>query len=86
MAAGGQAMADGSYPVKDSEDLDNAIHAVGRGGADHDSIRKHIMNRAKALGASSKIPENWNADGSLDTTFDAGANRDVRAIVVQAGR
>ena len=56
---------DPSYPVEDEEDLDKAIKAVGRGGADHDAIRKHIIKRAKALGLSAKIPDNWNADGSL---------------------
>jgi hypothetical protein len=65
----GQAMANSkgepSYPIKDAEDLDNAIHAVGRGGADHDGIRKHVIEQAKKLGLSSKIPDNWNADGSL---------------------
>lgn len=65
MAKGGQAMDDGSYPIADAEDLDNAIHAVGRGGADHDAIRRHIIQRAKALGLSERIPDNWNADGSL---------------------
>lgn len=54
-----------SYPVKDAEDLGKAIKAVGRGGADHDAIRKYIIGRAKALGLSSQIPDNWNADGSL---------------------
>lgn len=65
MASGGQAMDDGSYPIADAEDLDNAIHAVGRGGADHDAIRRHVIARAKALGASSKIPDNWASNGSL---------------------
>lgn len=65
MAANGKAMTDGSYPIADEEDLDNAIRAVGRGKATHDTIRKHIMERAKALGLTSKIPDNWNADGSL---------------------
>lgn len=65
MAKSGQAMPDGSYPIADAEDLDNAIRAVGRGGADHDAIRKHIIKRADALGLSSKIPDNWNSDGSL---------------------
>ena len=65
MAASGQAMPDGSYPVADAEDLDNAILAVGRGGADHDAIRAHIIKRAAALGLSSRIPESWNSDGSL---------------------
>ena len=69
MLKNGQAMknanGDASYPIADEEDLDKAIHAVGRGGSDHDSIRKHIIARAKALGLSSKIPDNWNSDGSM---------------------
>lgn len=54
-----------SYPIADEDDLSNAIRAVGRGGADHDSIRAYIIKRAKALGLSSKIPETWGADGSM---------------------
>jgi len=61
----GAAMSDGSYPIENKADLDNAIHAVGRGNADHDAIRRHIITRAKSLGASSEIPDNWNSDGSL---------------------
>lgn len=77
MADKGQAMpnADGdpSYPIADADDLDKAIKAVGRGGADHDAIRKHIMARAKALKLTSEIPDNWNADGSIAATKAAGA-------------
>lgn len=54
-----------SYPIADVADLKKAIKAVGRGNADHDAIRKHIMKRAKALGATSMIPDNWNSDGSM---------------------
>lgn len=65
----GQAMrnADGkpSYTIKNKSDLRKAIRAVGRGGADHDDIRKHVMDRASALGLSAMIPDNWNKDGSL---------------------
>ncbi|HEY8976303.1 MAG TPA: hypothetical protein VIN75_18960 [Burkholderiaceae bacterium] len=67
MSGNGQAMDDGSYPIADEEDLDNAIHAVGRGSGGHDAIRRHIISRAKSLGASSKIPDNWGSDGSLKT-------------------
>jgi ATP-dependent protease ClpP protease subunit len=70
MAKSGEAMPDGSYPIADEEDLDNAIRAVGRGGADHDTIRAHIIKRAAALGLSSKVPDNWNSDGSLKTASD----------------
>jgi ATP-dependent protease ClpP protease subunit len=66
MASNGQAMPDGSYPIADAEDLDNAIHAVGRGGGSHDAIRKHIIKRAAALGLSSRIPDSWGSDGSMN--------------------
>lgn len=70
MLSAGHAMAnpngDPSYPVKDKEDLTNAIRAVGRGSADHNDIRAHIIKRAKALGLTSLIPDNWDlTDGSL---------------------
>lgn len=69
MLAKGHAMknanGDASYPVEDEDDLEKAIKAVGRGSADHDSIRKHIIQRAHALGLAGKLPDNWNTDGSL---------------------
>ncbi|MGV9425145.1 hypothetical protein ACWDO7_12745 [Streptomyces sp. NPDC003656] len=70
-AAEGWALPDGGYPVRPAElhgaeDLRRAIHAVGRGRRDpHDTIRRHIMDRARALGLSSEIPDDWNPDGSL---------------------
>jgi hypothetical protein len=71
--AAGHAMAnangDPSYPIKDKEDLTRAIAAVGRGNADHDDIRKHIIKRATALGLASMIPDNWDmVTGELKTT------------------
>ena len=68
----GLAMPDGSFYIRNgpvgAADLGNAIEAVGRGeqdGTSGDSIRTFIMKRAKALGLTSKIPDTWNADGSL---------------------
>lgn len=55
----------GSYPIANAEDLGKAIHAVGRGNANHDALRKYIIGRAKALGKSNMIPTNWSADGSI---------------------
>lgn len=86
MAASGQAMADESYPIADRDDLDRAVRAVGRGGADHDAIRRHVIARAKALGAQSEIPDNWTADGSLkgdvakETTMDDDALDPMTAL------
>lgn len=64
-AATGAAMPDGSYPIENKSQLSDAIHAVGRGSGSHDAIRRHIISRAKSLGASSEIPDNWNSDGSI---------------------
>ncbi len=63
MAKNGQAMPDGSYPIGDEEDLKKAVHAVGRGGDSHNAIRKHIIKRARALGKTSLIPDDWGKDG-----------------------
>lgn len=69
MVSKGQAMKNASgepsYPIADISDLKKAIRAVGRGKAGHDAIRKHIIARAKALKATSLIPDNWNSDGSM---------------------
>ncbi|MFF4403831.1 hypothetical protein [Streptomyces sp. NPDC001404] len=65
MAGRGQAMADGSYPIRTRSDLRRAIRAVGRGGADHDAIRRHIIQRATTLGLASMIPATWSKDGSM---------------------
>lgn len=56
-----------SYPIGDTADLDKAIKAVGRGGGSHDKIRAHIIKRAKALGASDKIPDNWSKSGANES-------------------
>lgn len=64
----GKAMPGGRFPVENAEDLQNAIHAVGRakgGEAERNKVRRHIIKQAKRLGLQSKIPDNWNSDGSL---------------------
>lgn len=55
----GHAMPGGRYPINDKKDLEDAIHAVGRGKGSHAAIRAHIKARAKALGASDMIPDTW---------------------------
>jgi hypothetical protein len=69
----GIAMPDGSYYIRNADDLQNAIESVGRatpnaGESDvarRNAVRKHIIQRADALKLSSKIPDTWNSDGSL---------------------
>ena len=58
LAEQGLAMPDGSYPIVTVEDLRNAIQAFGR--TDNPAATKeHIMRRARALGRTDLIPENW---------------------------
>lgn len=69
MLAKGQAIKNAkgepSFPIADREDLRRAIAAVGRAGKEHNAIRAYIIRRAKAMGLTSMIPDNWNSDGSL---------------------
>lgn len=58
MAKGGMAMPDGSYPIKDEEDLKMAIMAVGRA-KDPEEAKMHCMRRAKELGLEDMIPETF---------------------------
>jgi hypothetical protein len=73
LAKAGVAMPDGSYYIRNAGELQDAIDAVGRGNAGHDTIRKHIITRAHALKLDNKIPDNWNPDGSLKNASGAPA-------------
>lgn len=70
LAGQGKAMQGGRFPIRNASDLQNAIRAVGRakGGEEgRRKVRRYIMRRARALGLSSRIPDNWASDGSLKT-------------------
>lgn len=73
----GKALPDGSFPIANVEDLKNAIQSVGRA-KDPEKARAHIKKRAKALGESDLIPDEWSAQ-----TFsgDAVAAKSVQEIV-----
>lgn len=56
MASKGLALPDGSFPIKNLEDLKNAIQAYGRA-KDQAAAAKFIAKRAKALSAEDLIPD-----------------------------
>lgn len=68
-ASQGQAMPGGRFPVKTRADLENAIRAVGRVRPNTEEarskVRRFLIKRAAAIGASDAIPDTWAADGSL---------------------
>ena len=57
-ANSGAAMEDGSFPIMTAKDLQNAIQACGRA-KDPAAARAHIIQRAKALGLTDLLPEDW---------------------------
>jgi len=57
LASTGAAMPDGSFPIANRGDLDNARQAVGRS-KNPGAARAHIRERARALGVT--LPDNWS--------------------------
>jgi len=67
LAKTGAAMPDGSFPIENTADLKNAIQAFGRA-KDPAAAKAHIIKRARALGATGMLPDDWKAAArSLDT-------------------
>lgn len=65
LADKGEALADGSYPIADKEDLRNAVQAIGRA-SDPAKAKAHIIKRARALGCMDELPEDWVAAAEWD--------------------
>lgn len=68
MAAAGVAMPDGSFPIRNRADLQNAIQSVGRA-SDYEAAKRHIMSRARALGLTNMLPEDWGTRKSWGPLF-----------------
>lgn len=67
-AKDGHALPDGSFPIDSVSDLENAVQAYGRA-KNKAAAKRHIIRRAKALGATDKLPDNWT--GSTKKADDA---------------
>ena len=71
-AASGAALPDGSFPIENKSDLENAIQAYGRA-KDKAKAKAHIIARAKALDLSSELPDDWKKIATADfAKFDKG--------------
>jgi len=77
LAKKGQALPDGSYPIRNMQDLKNAIRAYGRsplkGRMD---VRKHIIKRALDLDARDLIPEQWANPKNSPNSYSVEELRD----------
>lgn len=65
MADKGQAESDGSYPIKTAKDVRDAVADWGRGGSKA-SDKEHIIERAKAIGATDELPADWPGSTKSD--------------------
>jgi len=68
LAKSGAAMPDGSFPIRNSGDLSNALQALGRA-KDSAKAKRHIIKRARSLKLVDELPDSWNiteAELSLD--------------------
>jgi hypothetical protein len=67
LAQEGKALPDGSYPIRNTEDLKNAIQAYGRSKpGKRAAVRRHIIKKARGLGKSELVPEQWKTAGLID--------------------
>ena len=58
MAMAGQAMSDGSYPIRNRQDLARAVMALGRAN-DPQAVKRWIIKRARELNALDMLPQSW---------------------------
>jgi len=65
----GIALPDGSYPIPNKDFLRRAIMAYGRAPAGkRAAVRRHIIKRARALGATDMIPDSWKKASAMANT------------------
>ena len=79
LADKGQALPDGSFPIRNVDDLKNAIKAFNRAKEeDRPRARRHIMKRARQLKAADLVPDQWKNAHSMQ----AGTNLDrMRSVI-----
>ena len=58
LAEEGKALPDGSFPIRNREDLQDAIQSYGRA-KDKNEAKRWIKRRAKELNAEGELPDDW---------------------------
>jgi hypothetical protein len=69
LSAKGQAMPGGGFPIRNSQDLKNAIQAYGRA-KNKAAAKAWIIKRAKALGLTELLPEGWLEEAEHAETME----------------
>ena len=82
LAEKGQALPDGSYPIRNVSDLRNAVYAYGRAKASKKAkVRRHIAKRARALGKPGLIPQEWKEASTFDSEELSTRLEDMRSRI-----
>lgn len=76
LAKKGEAMPNGEYPIRNSQDLKDAIKLSGASDMPKEKVRAWIKKRAKELGLESELPEEWKSK-EVEKTMDCN---DANAI------
>ena len=58
LAEEGKALPDGSFPIRNREDLQDAIQSYGRA-KDKDEATRSIKRLARELNAEGELPDDW---------------------------
>jgi hypothetical protein len=77
----GVAMPDGSYPIRSTKDVANAVRDCCRSGEKAD-VKAHIIARAKAIGADGALPDAWTelADKAAGVSNSPGTAQPPEAL------
>lgn len=70
-AKDGTALPDGSFPIGSCEDVSNAVKLWGHA-SDPAKAKAHIKKRARALGCTEQLPEDWSLEDRLENALTAG--------------
>lgn len=76
LAKKGEAMPNGKYPIRNSQDLKDAIKLSGASDMPKEKVKVWIKKRAKELGLESELPEEWKSK-EVEKTMDCN---DANAI------
>lgn len=62
LAKKGEAMPNGEYPIRNSQDLKDAIKLSGASDMPEEKVKAWIKKRAKELGLEGELPEDWKSE------------------------
>ena len=63
----GEAMPNGKYPIRNRQDLKDAIRLSGSSSMSKEEVKKWIKKRAKELNLEDELPEDWKVEKTMDT-------------------